>query len=77
MSDIAHHFVRRAVAATQQHIAQSAVVTSNNGQPDEQPQIKQLAAWGIVLLWATAILYMAAISAVSAPLSLPSISFVI
>ena len=57
MSDIAHSLVRRAVHVTQQHYA-----TESNGDED---QIKRIATWGIVLLWATTILYMALIAAVS------------
>ena len=56
MSDVAHSLVRRAVDITQQHYA-----NENGG---DEHQIKQITVWGMVLLWATAIAYMALISAV-------------
>lgn len=59
MSDIAHHLVRRAVGVTQQHYAQTTV----NGEGE--PEFKQIAAWGFVLLWGTVLLYLALVSAVS------------
>ncbi len=61
MSDIIHHLVRRGIDATNQHYAQ--VQPAENGEED-QPQIKQIALWGIILLWATTILYFVMVSAV-------------
>ncbi|KAL9131460.1 MAG: hypothetical protein Q9217_000608 [Psora testacea] len=58
MSDIAHSLVRRAVDVTQQHYA-----NENNG--DHDPQIKQIAMWAMALLWITALMYMAMVSAIS------------
>ena len=57
MSDIAHHLLRRGFDATQQHY-------NNVGDQDED-QIKQIATFGMVLIWVTAILYFAMMSAVS------------
>ena len=56
MSDIAHNLVRRAVAVTQQHY--------NTPQGDNDDQIKQIAMWGMVLIWVTGVLYFAMMSAV-------------
>ena len=61
MSEIAHHLVRRAVDVTNQHYAQA----SSAGEQDGEPKIKQIATWGVVLLWMTGVLYMALASAVS------------
>ena len=57
MSGIAHNLVRRAVAVTQQHY--------NSPQGDNDDQIKQIAIWGMVLIWVTGVLYFAMMSAVS------------
>ena len=57
MSDIAHSLVRRAVDVTQQQYA-----NENNG--GDEHQIKQIAVWGMALLWITVLLYMAMVSAV-------------
>lgn len=56
MSEVAHHLVRRGLQVTQAHYATSS---------DDETQIKQIAVWGMVLLWTTAVLYMAMVSAVS------------
>ena len=57
MSDIAHSLVRRAVDVTQQHYA---------NEPDNNDEtVRKIAIWGIVLLWATALIYVAMVSAVS------------
>lgn len=62
MADIIHHVVRRGIDATNEHYAQ--LQTSENGQED-QPEIKELVLWGMILLWATSILYFVIVSAVS------------
>ena len=62
MSGIAHNLVRRAVDATQQHY--------NTVQGDNDDQIKQIAMWGMVLIWVTGVLYFAMMSAVSQPVVL-------
>ena len=58
MSGIAHNLVRRAVAVTQQQY--------NTPQPqgDNDDQIKQIAMWGMILIWVTGVLYFAMMSAV-------------
>ena len=56
MSGIAHHLVRRAVVVTQQHY--------NTPQGDNDDQIKQIATWGMILIWVTGVLYFAMMSAV-------------
>ena len=61
MSGIAHSLVRRGIDATQQHY------NSPQGQNDDS--IKQIAVWGMVLLWVTGVLYLAMVSAVSQPAS--------
>ena len=55
MSGIAHSLVRRAVDVTQQHYS----------SPQGDDQIKQIALWGVILLWVTGVLYFATVSAVS------------
>ena len=60
MSDIIHHLVRRGVDATNQHYAGVQPLEGEN-----EPEIKQLALWGVILLWATSILYFVVVSAVS------------
>ena len=62
MSGIAHNLVRRAVYATQQHY--------NTLQEDNDEQIKQIAMWGMILIWVTGVLYFAMMSAVSRPIDL-------
>ena len=57
MSGIAHSLVRRGVEATQQHY--------NSPQDNNEDQIKQIALWGMVLIWITGVLYLAMVSAVS------------
>ena len=57
MSGIAHNLVRRAVAVTQQHYS--------TPQGDNDDQIKQIAMWGMILIWVTGVLYFAMMSAVS------------
>ena len=64
MSDIADHLVRRAIDVAQSSMAQASAA---NSEPEEH-EIKQLAAWGIFLLWATTIVYLAMVSAVRATL---------
>ena len=64
MSEIAHSLVRRAVDVTQQHY-------ETNG---EDHQVKRMAIWGMILLWATAMIYMATISAVSLSLKCSAIT---
>lgn len=56
MSDIAHHLLRRGIDATQQNF--------NNGSDGQDDQIKQIATWGIALIWVTGVLYLAMMSAV-------------
>ncbi|MCJ1460407.1 hypothetical protein MMC28_010789 [Mycoblastus sanguinarius] len=58
MSSVAHHLVSRAVDATQQHFS-----TPVDGNDDTQ--IKRVAVWGVVLVWVTAIIYMAFMAAIS------------
>lgn len=62
MSDIIHQLVRRGVDATNEHYAQSQ--PAQDGQED-QPKIKEIAVWGMVLLWVTTVLYFVMLSAVS------------
>lgn len=57
MSGIAHNLVRRAVDVTQQHY--------NTPQGDNDDQIKQIALWGMILIWVTGVIYFAIMSAVS------------
>lgn len=68
MASLGHHLVRRALDVTQEHF--SSPGGSIHGfnpadEPQDDTQIKQLATWGIALLWITAILYTAMMSAVS------------
>ena len=60
MSDIAHSLVRRAVDVTQQHYA-------NDGNGGDENEVKKIAMWAMALIWTTALLYMAMVSAVSNP----------
>lgn len=68
MASIGHHLARRALDVTQEHFS-SQVGSIHGSNPAEEPQddtqIKQLATWGIALLWITAMLYIAMVSAVS------------
>jgi len=68
MASIGHHLIRRAFDVTQDHFS-SPAGSIHGFNPADEPQddtkIKQLATWGIVLIWVTAILYMAMMSAVS------------
>jgi len=57
MSGIAHNLIRRAVAVAQQHY--------NTPQGDNDDQIKQIAMWGMILIWVTGVLYFAMMSAIS------------
>ena len=57
MSDIAHHLLRRGIDATQQNY--------NEAGNDQEDPLKQIATWGIALIWVTSILYFAMMSAVS------------
>ena len=57
MSGIAHNLVRRAVGISHQYY--------NTPQGDNDDQIKQIALWGMILIWATGVLYFAMMSAVS------------
>lgn len=69
MSSIGHHLVRRAFDATQDHLTSSSGFRGIN--PADEPQgqddarIKQLAIWGIAIIYLTGILYMAIMSAIS------------
>ncbi|KAG8528145.1 uncharacterized protein KY384_007061 [Bacidia gigantensis] len=56
MSSAAHSLARRALDVTQQHYA--------NIDAGNEEGIKQIAIWGMILLWATVVLYMAMISAI-------------
>ena len=60
MSDILHHLVRRGVDAANQHYAQ---VQPREGE--NEPESKELALWGLILLFVTFALYFVVISAVS------------
>lgn len=62
MSEIAHHVLRRALDATNAHYSPEWTLPES---VDDQPEFKQIAVWGMVLLWATVILFMAFMSMVS------------
>ena len=66
MASLGHHLARRAVEVAQNHITSpSAFENVNSGSnSQDEPEIKMIATWGIVLLWVTAVLYMSIMSAV-------------
>ncbi len=68
MASLGHHLVRRALDVTQEHFSSpvgSVHAFNPTDEPQDDTQIKHLATWGIALLWITAILYFAMMSAVS------------
>ena len=69
MSSIGHHLVRRAFDATQDHFSSSTgfrgIDPADEPQGQDEARIKQLAVWGIAVVYMTGILYMAIMSAVS------------
>lgn len=56
MSGVAHHLVRRALDITNEQYAN----TSN-----DDDQVKRIAIWGMLILWATGIIYTAMMAAIS------------
>lgn len=69
MSGIGHHLVRRAFDATQEHFNSQGgfrgINPADEPQGQDEARIKQIAMWGIALIYLTGILYMALMSAVS------------
>jgi hypothetical protein len=68
MASIGHHLVRRALDVTQDHFNSpdgSLHAFKAADEPLDDTRRKQLIKCGIVLVWITAILYFAVMSAVS------------
>lgn len=67
MSSLGQHLVKRSIQAAQDHFSSPGgyEVVNPADEPQDGEKIKALAIWGIVLVWVTAILYLAMMSAVS------------
>ena len=72
MASIGHHLARRAIETTQDHFGSSSgpwvVVPESELDGQNDVHIKEIALWGTIVIWVTAILYMTVMSAVSTAL---------